>query len=270
MIQHALGLFFFAFIALALSAQSPFLLISEERVEADRLVVDELGTIYLMNPTGIERRNAFGGGVFRTSEMQWGEFHDIDSTDPLRPFIHFPSTGKVVFFDKTLSVQGSPIDLFELGYDNVEIMCGSRGDGYWLWDARNSEIVRVDRSFNRVVSTGNLSILLKSEIRPQAMIERGSFLFLLNADNTLHVLDMFGMWKKSIAIDEVVSWSAEARMLYLFGKDGKMRLVDTVIWQPQEVVLPVSGGRYSYYAPFLYCLREGILSKYKLVENARN
>jgi hypothetical protein len=139
-----------------------------------------------------------------------------------------------------------------------------------LWDARNSEIIRVDRSFKRIVSTGNLSILLKSEIRPEAMIERGSFLFLLNDDDTIHVLDMFGMWKKSLLVGEVLNWSAEARMLYLFGDDGKMRIVDTFLWQPQEVALPVSGGRYSYHSPFLYCLREGILSKFKLVENARN
>jgi hypothetical protein len=270
MIGRLICIFFFALIELTLSAQSPFQIISEERVEANRLVVDELGNLYLMNATGIERRNAIGGGVFRTSEMQWGEFHDIDTTDPLRPFIHFPSAGKVVFFDNTLSVQGSPIDLFELGYDNVEIMCGSRGDGYWLWDARNSEIIRVDRSFNRAVSTGNLSILLKSEIRPKLMMERGSFLYLLNTDNTLHVLDMFGMWKKSYSLGEVVNWSAESRMLYVFGNDGIMWLVDTLIWQPQEVALPVSAGRYSYHSPFLYCLRESVLSKYKLAENARN
>jgi len=270
MIQRAAGLVIFTIVAISMVAQSPFQLVSEERVDANRLVMDELGNMYLMNATGLERRNAVGGGVFRTSEMQWGEFHDIDVTDPLRPFIHFPSAGKVVFFDNTLSMQGSSIDLFELGFDNVEIMCGSRGDGYWLWDARNSEIMRVDRSFKRILSTGNLSILLKSEIRPQAMIERGSFLFLLNGDNTLHVFDMFGMWRKSLSVGVVLNWAAEEKKLYLFGGDGKLRIVDTFLWQTQEVALPVSGGRYAYKVPFLYCLREGVLGKYELVENTRN
>jgi hypothetical protein len=270
MMRHLVGIFLLSLMAVATLAQSSFEWVSEERVEANRFVFDELGNLYLMNATGIERRNAVGGGVFRTSEMQWGSFNEIDVTDPLRPFIHFPSSGKVVFFDNTLSMQGTAIDLFELGFDNIEVMCGSRGDGYWLWDARNSEIMRVDRSFKQIASTGNLSILLKSEIRPQAMMERGSFLFLLNSDNTLHVFDMFGMWRKSLAVGKVINWSAEGKKLYLFGSDGKLRIVDTFFWQTQEVALPQTGSRYAYQSPFLYCLREGGLSKYKLVENARN
>lgn len=251
-------------------AQPSFQFISEQRVEGNRMVVDELGTIYLMNSTGIERRNAVGGGVFRTSEMQWGEFHDVDVTDPLRPFIHFSSSGKVVFFDNTLSVQGSPIDLFEYGYDNIDFMCGSRGDGYWLWDGRNSEIIRVDRNFNRILSTGNLSILLKSEIRPQAMMERGSFLYVLNSDNTLHVFDMFGAWKKSLTMGALLNWEADSGGLFLFGVDKKMRIVDAKLWHVQELELPVSAGSFSFHSPYLYSLENGVLRMFKLVETTRN
>ena len=261
---------FFVSFTLTVFSQSSFELVSEQRVESNRFVVDDLGNVYLMNTTGIERRNAVGGGVFRTSEMQWGDFHDLDVTDPLRPFVHFPATGKVLFFDNTLSVQGSAIDLFEFGYDNVEWMCGSRGDGYWLWDARNSEIIRVDRNIKRILSTGNLSILLGSEIRPVAMMERGSFLYLLNSDNALLVFDMFGAWKKTVTISAVLNWEAEAGKLFLFGVDGIMRIIDTHVWQTQEIALPVMGGRYSYHSPFLYCLQEGVLRVFKLAENARN
>ena len=270
MIRFFIGILLFAISAAPVLAQSTFELISEQRVDANRLVVDELGNIYLMNTTGIERRNAVGGGVFRTSEMQWGEFHDVDVTDPLRPFIHFPSAGKVVFFDNTLSAQGFPIDLFELGYDNVEYMCGSRGDGFWLWDARNSEIIRVDRSFKNILSSGNLSILLKSEIRPRGMMERGHFLYVFCNDNTLHVFDMFGAWKKSLTLGALVSWEADAGKLFLFGTDSVMRIVDTKLWQTQEFPIPTSGDCYSFHSPILYCLRNGFLREFKLMENARN
>jgi hypothetical protein len=270
MIRVYLMIFLFAFCVKPLFSQLSFELVSEQNAEADRLVVDDLGNIYLMNSTGIERRNAVGGGVFRTSEMQWGEFHDVDVTDPLRPFIHFSSSGKVVFFDNTLSVQGSPIDLFEHGYDNIDFMCGSRGDGYWLWDGRNSEIIRVDRNFNRILSTGNLSILLKSEILPQAMMERGSFLYVLNSDNTLHIFDMFGAWKKSLTIGALVNWEADSGGLFLFGVDKKMRMVDAKLWQVQELELPVSEGSFSFHSPYLYSLENGVLRMFKLVETTRN
>jgi hypothetical protein len=261
------GLFFFTGSSYC---QPAFKLQSEQSVDASRMVVDELGNVYLMNTTGIERRNAVGNGIFRTSEMQWGQFSPIDVTDPLRPFVHFPSSGKVVFFDNTLSVQGSPIDLYELGYDNVELMCGSRGDGFWLWDGRNAELVRVNRSFAEMQTSGNLSILLKSELHPLVMMERGSFLFVLNDDYRLHVFDMFGSWKKSLQLPAESTWEAESGKVYVFRKDGIMQIIDTKMWLTQEVSLPITGGTFSFHNSLLYCLKEKTFRVYEWIEKGRN
>lgn len=251
-------------------AQVTFKPLSEMTTEANRFVVDELGNIYLMTGMSIERRNAVGTGVFRASELQWGEFHDLDVTDPLRPFAHFPASGKVVFFDNTLSVQGSPIDLFESGFDNVEWMCGSRGDGFWLWDARNSELVRVDRSFKKRYASGNLSVLLNSELHPTGMMERGSFLYVMCDDETIHVFDMFGAWKKRIAANNLSSWMADAGHLYLFHKDGTLEAMDTRYWLSEHMGMPQIAGSFSYQASRIYILSEGHLRIFEIVENTRN
>jgi len=253
-----------------LCQEASWKLVSQSAVKADRLVVDELGNLYLMTATSLERRNAVGNGVFRTSEMQWGEFHSIDVTDPLRPFIHFPSAGKVVFFDNTLSIQGSPIDLYEPGFDNVERMCGSRGDGYWLWDGRNSELIRVDRSFTKRYTSGNLSMLLNAEIHPVDMMERGSFLFVLADNSMLYVFDMFGAWKKTIPMPMSCTLDADADKLYVFLPDGNVQVTETQLWQTQQLKLPVEGGQFSYRHGSLYSLKNGQLSVFKYVENVRN
>jgi hypothetical protein len=251
-------------------SQPLFKMLSEQTVDANRMVVDELGNVYLMNTTGIERRNAVGNGIFRTSEMQWGQFNPIDVTDPLRPFVHFPASGKIVFFDNTLSVQGSPIDLFELGYDNVELMCGSRGDGFWLWDGRNAELTRVNRSFAEMQTSGNLSILLKTELHPLIMMERGNFLFVLNDDYRLHVFDMFGAWKKSLQLPMESTWEAESGKVYVFRKDGLMQSIDTNMWLTQEASLPVTDGSFSFHNGLLYCLKEKTFRVYEVIEKGRN
>jgi hypothetical protein len=254
-----------------LRGQEPtFVLSSQQAVKADRLVVDELGNIYLMTATSIERRNAVGNGVFRTSEMQWGEFHAIDVTDPLRPFVHFPSAGKIVFFDNTLSTQASPIDLYELGFDNVEAMCGSRGDGYWLWDGRNSELLRVDRNFSKRYTSGNLSMLLSAEIHPVAMMERGSSLFVLGDNDNLYVFDMFGAWKKTLAMPINCTLDADSDKLYIFSSDATMQVIETNMWLSQEFKLPLIGAKYSYRHGSLYALKDSILRVFKFAENTRN
>jgi len=245
-------------------------MVSEQKVDATRIVVDELGNVYLLSNTGIERRNAVGGGVFRASDMQWGEFHDVDVTDPLRPFIHFPAAGKVVFFDNTLSQQGSPIDLYARGYDNAEFMCGSRGDGFWLWDARNSEIMRVDRNFAKLYATGNLSILLRSELQPIGLTERGNFLYLLNRDYRLFIFDMFGAWKRTLQLDGPCSFQADAERLIVFYEGGSMQLIDTSRWIAEDVALPSSTGSYFFQGRKLFSLSGGMLKVFQFVENARN
>jgi hypothetical protein len=234
------------------------------------MVIDELGNVYLMNTTSIERRNTVGNGTFRTSEMQWGQFSPIDVTDPLRPFVHFPSAGKVVYFDNTLSVQGSPIDLFQLGYNNVELMCGSRGDGFWLWDGRNAELVRVNKSFEEMQSSGNLSILLKTELHPLSMLERGNFLFILNDDYRLHVFDMFGAWKKSVQLPAKSTWEAVSGKVYVFRNDGLMQSIDTKMWLTEELRLPDFDGSFSFHNGRLYSLKEKTFRVYELSEKGRN
>lgn len=250
--------------------QSQFVLQSQQEVSASKLVVDELGTIYLITSTAIERRNAFGGGSFRGSEMQWGDFHPIDVTDPLRPFVHFPASGKVVFFDNTLSMQGSPIDLFELGMDNIECMCGSRGDGFWLWDARNSELTRVDRSFRKLSSSGNLSMLLQKELHPLSMMERGAHLFVLTQEYSLLVFDIFGAWEKTLQLVPGSQCMADAGTLYVFGVSGNLQVTDTQTWLTQVIEMPEIEGRFSYQGGLLYNLARGRLSMYKHARNTRN
>lgn len=263
-------LFFSCFLSAVICAQSPFKMVSEQKVDATRIVVDELGNVYLLSNTGIERRNAVGNGVFRTSDMQWGEFHDVDVTDPLRPFVHFPAAGKVVFFDNTLSLQGSPIDLYARGYDNTEFMCGSRGDGFWLWDARNSEIMRVDRNFNKLYSTGNLSILFKSPMQPLALMERGQFLYLLNRDYRLFVFDMFGAWKRTVQLDGPSTCQLDAERVIVFYETGSMQFIDTAGWIKQDIPLPGSVGAFFFRGSKLYWLNDAILRTFQFVENARN
>jgi hypothetical protein len=202
--------------------------------------------------------------------MQWGDFHAIDVTDPLRPFIHFPSAGKAVFFDNTLSIQGSPIDLYERGFDNVERMCGSRGDGYWLWDGRNSELMHVDRNFSKRYASGNLSMLLSAEIHPVAMMERGSSLFVLADNSRLYVFDMFGAWKKTFLLPENSLLDADSDKLYIFSSEGTLQIIETTGWLSQEFILPIIGAEYSYRHGLLYALKDSVLSVFKFAENGRN
>lgn len=177
-------------------------LVFERSIQTDAtdFNVDYLGNIYLIHPNYIERINASNSAKFRTSEMNFGNIDYLDLTNPLKPFIHYRGIGKIVVLDNTLSQQGEAIDLWSYGFTQVEMVAGSRGDAYWLWDSRNSELIRVDATFNRIGATGNLSVLLGKTINPMQIIERGQHLYMRDPKVGILVFDVYGKYKTTLNI----------------------------------------------------------------------
>ena len=264
--------FFFLIVLLAAlhtHAQQSFSLIRQEPCGCTHVSVDELGNLYFQGPRFIERRNAVGGGSFRNSELQWGDYESIDLTDPLRPFIHFPATGKLVFWDNTLSMQGSPVDLFEQGFDQIELACGSRGDAFWLWDSRQSELLRVDRTFQRLSSSGNLSVLLGFAVLPVQLIERGSNLYVRTSDHRVLIFDIYGAFKKQLQPGEIRDMQVVHDRLYLI-TEKEIQMINTVTSESAQLPLPLSDARFYASKGMLYAVKAGVLYTFKFPETARN
>lgn len=162
--------------------------------------VDELGNVYFIQNNSIEKQNAQGTTTFRTSELNYGTIECFDITNPLKPFIYYKGINKIVVLDNTLSPQGDPVDLFAYEYDQVELVAGSRGDAYWLWDSRNSELIRVDQNFKKLSNSGNLSVLLSKELHPSQILERGNSLYLRDTLNGVFVFDIYANYKTVLPI----------------------------------------------------------------------
>lgn len=184
------------FFALYLSLLSFFSLTTNPCIatKSSYLCVDELENTYLVHDNYIERLSQNGKAYYRTSELSQGAITTFDITNPFKPFAYFKGTGKIIFFDNTLSRSSQEIDLFAIGNEQIDLVAGSRGDHLWFWDAGNSEIIRRDDQMRKKFSSGNLAVLLKEKIRPIQMIERGENLYMLT-DESIIIFDMYGRYK---------------------------------------------------------------------------
>jgi hypothetical protein len=215
---------------------------------ADQILTDELGNIFLIGPRRIEKRNMDGKLLFQAADLNYGELSTVDLTNPLMPFAYYREQAKLVFLDNTLSQQGQTIDLFEKGFVQVEAICGSRGDAFWLWDARLSELIRVDRQFNALNSTGNLGVLLGLRLNPVQLIERGSAVYLIDPVAGLIVFDVYGKYRTRLPIFpdgplEVI----EDRLVYV--SEGMLHILDQTYVGEEVIPLPVATFR-------SFCLRK--------------
>lgn len=255
---------------IALFLQGVFAFEKSIDTKAKDFMVDELGNIYLIHSTFIERYNAVGTGRFRTSELSYGNIEYFDVTNPLKPFIYYRGLGKLVFFDNTLSQQGDAVDLFDRGYTQVELIAGSRGDAYWMWDARNSELLRVDQNFQPLTSTGNLSVLLAKEINPSQILERGNHVYLRDSLNGVFVFDIYGTYRTTLNIQ--TKQDIQVRNDEVIFSDGMSVHVISSDWIAEEVLaLPEqSPGRIFFFNRQLFFLRNEQLRIYALSESGRN
>lgn len=226
---------------------SGFVLESERNTDAKDFIVDELSNVYLIHDTYIERFNAVGNNSFRTSDLIFGNIDYFDITNPLKPFIHYRNNGQIVMFDNTLSQQGSPIDVYAMGFGQVELICGSRGDAYWLWDAANSELIRVDQSFQRLRSTGNLAVLLSKELHPMQLFERGDFLYIRDEKHGILVFDIYGTYRTTINIKTVSDIQVVDNEI-IYEIDGSLNILRKDWLTEDHLELPSKNSKRVYFA----------------------
>lgn len=261
-------LFFIFHLLFIISA--PFTFEKSIATDASDFNVDELGNLYLIHNTHIQRINEVGNTQFRTSDLNYGSIEYFDITNPLKPFIYYRGLGKLVVFDNTLSQQGSAVDLFEMGYEQVELVSGSRGDAYWMWDARNSELIRVDQNFKRLVSTGNLSVLLSKTIIPVQIIERGKHVYLRDQKLGVFVFDIYGTYRTTLNI--VTSEDIQVVNDDIMYTDGSNVSVLGADWiNEHKLELPVRDAeRVIYFNQRLYILLNDSIQIWKHIETTRN
>lgn len=190
--------YFLALVGMALV--SGFSLVQLIPTTASDFRLDELGNVYHIYPNHIERSNSDGQLLFRTSDLNYGPIQYLDVTNALKPFIYYKDQGKIVMLDNTLSQQGEAVDLFQLGMGQIELVAGSRGDAYWLWDVLNSELIRADMNFTRTNASGNVAVLTGKSLYPIQLLEKGNTVYLLDAKEGLLLFDIYANYKTTLPI----------------------------------------------------------------------
>ncbi|MEZ4799359.1 MAG: hypothetical protein R2809_06205 [Flavobacteriales bacterium] len=232
--------------------------------EAEHIKADQLGYLYSIHETTFSKTDTKGNIIFKNSSLDYGEATSIDLTNPFQPFIFYKDQGKLAVLDNTLSLQGDVVDFFEKGYGNIECVGGSRGDAFWLWDVNKTELIKVDKQFNRLISTGNLSLLLEKKINPSQIIERGNFLYIADPSLGVLVFDIYGNYRNTITIEFDGKIAVDDQYL-TFIKGNSFYLSDIKGLSPHEFSLPITAIEdWDFVYPNLYLLSQHQILSYKM------
>lgn len=168
------------------------LIYSVEIEPGTSVYTDELQNLYLSSGDIVRKYLPDGKLQYEIAPKRFGFPTHLDVTDPLRPLIFYRDQGLVVVLDNTLSEQGSPIELFNLGIGQPWFICQSADNHYWIYDLDNFELLRFDKNLQTVARSGNLYQVCGYKVMPSWMLEKNSKLYVAYPERGVFVFDLFG------------------------------------------------------------------------------
>ncbi len=229
-------------------------------VQSSRFRVDDLSYIYTIDKYSLTKFDNLGRQQFVYSRMDLGVAGQLDVSDPLRPLLFFPETGTLVALDNTLSEQRM-LRLWDASLGMPEWIASGVNQDFWVYDALNKEVVRIDERMARRSSTGYLPAVTGHDPEIVGMAERHEQLMIADRTYGLWIFDRFGTYVRRIYLPGITELRTHAPGMTIITDDE-------VYWlrygelEPQKVELPAEGIARDLDAKRVYILADGKMSVY--------
>jgi len=234
-----------------LSANGQWVVVDSIPGRADHIEIDNLNNIYRIHKTEIEKFDAKNDLQYSYSTNQLGAIGSVDVTYPMRPLVMYPDLNYLVILDNTLSSNRGKVNLLDYGIGLGILACSSVQNHFWIYDAMQFSLIRVDENFKQVSTTGNLAQVLGINLTPIYMVEFANKLYINNPGTGILVFDIFGTYIKTIPIRDIEDFQVfENELIYL--KNNVLNIYNTLLFESKEIELP-------------YICREARIQKNKLV-----
>lgn len=208
--------------------------------KADFITTDNLGNVYAVRNDEIVKYNTAGELLKKYSNKKLGKIFSVDASNALRLLVHYKDFSVIVILDSQLSQNGENISLEIMGLEQSDLACTSFNNGIWLYNRQNAELVRLDETLNKVVSTGNLNRILSTELHPNFMQEHNGYVYLNDPAQGILLFDIYGTYYKTIPLKNLSSLQPRDLEVYFF-RDKKMKDYHTKELWEIELTLPDTG-----------------------------
>ena len=218
--------------------------------------IDIQGNAYKIYTQEVVKMNAASQEEFRYSNKLLGNIDQMDVTNPLRPLIFYKDQQKLVITDNTLSKQNQQVISFDdLNMYQIQCVANSKIDnGIWLYDQELLQIVKLDRTLNKVIETGNLQELLNlTDFTPEKMVEKSGKLYVYCPNKGFLIFDIYGTFYKKIPITDISVWNiVEGQILYVKERETFVYHLKDFISEPLNTTCPKSNKILWIDEQFLY------------------
>ncbi len=205
--------------------------------DIDYIAIDNLNNVYAVGGAEMWKYDIQGNFQFRYSNKELGSIGSIDVTYPLRPLLLYPDLNYLTILDNTLSDNRGRINLLNYGIGLGVAACASVENHFWIYDAMEFSLVRLNENFKTVTRTGNLAQVLRIEFKPNKMVEFANRLYVNNPTTGIIVFDIFGTYIKTIPLLDLKSFQVFKDEIVYY-TDSTLVRYNTMSYQTAETTLP--------------------------------
>lgn len=198
---------------------------------------DILQNLYIITSNNAILKYDSSGKLLISQQFKnYGEIASIDVTNPLNPEIFFAGQNKIVITDNNLN------NVSETGLENSTIQqyavgCRASAGGYWLYDAQNLKIKRIDQDNITQIETPNLATLRIRDINPAYMTENSPWLYISIPSNGIAVFDQFGAYYKNVPVKNLLRFQVVKNTIVYY-TDSTLNYFDIGTNEQKAVNLP--------------------------------
>lgn len=212
-------LFILLFISPTCFGQSNFSPVANIETKANFFTTDNQSNLYVVNGNELSKYNKSGILLYKYSNKNLGNIDFVDASNMLRLLVFYKGFSQIVFLDNTLTLSSDPIRLDEINFQQTQLVCSSYNNSIWIYDQRNLELVRIDKTLNKTQQTGNLNLLLNTVLQPESIIEYNNKVYLNNPTTGILIFDIYGTYYKTIPIKNTRHFQAIGDWIYYLEGD---------------------------------------------------
>jgi len=213
-------------------------LVTVIETKADIITTDIQSNIYVVKGNELSKYNKTGKLLYKYSNKNLGNIDFVDVSNMLKPLLFYKNFLQIIYLDNTLSTNGDPVALDRIGYNQAQLACTSFNNSIWLYDQQNLELVRLDQNLDRITGTGNLSILLNTQLQPNYLLEYDNKVFLNNPLTGILIFDIYGTYYKTISIPGIQHFQPIGEWVYFMTVDNKIEAYHIKTSEIKQFTIP--------------------------------
>ncbi len=171
--------------------------------QAEHLASEPDGGLIFSNQHKIYRLNSKLDTLHVQSLKTKGELSSISANQKLRTLLFYQDQLVIIVIDNTLSQQGDPADLLEIGIPACSLIEGSVNNSIWLFDNQSQELVRISSELLEEFRSQNMIALHGNTLQPSAMRDINGELVLADPVEGVFWFDRFGALADTFPIPHV-------------------------------------------------------------------